>query len=83
MRDYIVEMIATSKKQMIVTAESAEEVGKAVELIIKNTNMVTFNNEDVACIEVEIAPKEETDYADCDVHIDEIDMNKKWKNNQV
>ena len=48
MRDYIVEMIATSKKQMIVTAESAEEVGKAVELIIRNTNMVTFNNEDVA-----------------------------------
>ena len=74
MRDYIVEMIATSKKQMIVTAESAEEVGKAVELIIRNTNMVTFNNEDVACIEVEIAPKEETDYSDSDVHIGEVNL---------
>ena len=72
MRNYIVELIATSRKQMIVTAKSAEEVGKAVELIIRNTNMVTFNNEDVACIEVEIAPKEETDYADSDVHIGEV-----------
>ena len=76
MRDYIVEMIATAKKQMIVTAESAEEVGKAVELVIRNTNMVKFNNEDVVCIEVEIAPNEETDYADNDVHISEMKMEK-------
>jgi len=72
MRNYIVELIATSRKQMIVTAENAEEASKAVDLIIRKTNMVNFKNEDVNYIEVEIAPKEETDYADSDVHIGEV-----------
>lgn len=76
MRDYIVELIATSKKQMIVTAENAEEAAKAVDLIVRNTDMVNFKNEDVAFIEVEIAPKEETDYADNDVHIGEVKFKK-------
>ena len=74
MRDYIVELLATSKKQMIVTAENAEEAAKAVDLIVRNTNMVNFKNEDVAFIEVEIAPKEETDYADSDVHIGKLNF---------
>ena len=76
MRDYIVELIATSKKQMIATAENAEEASNAVDLIIRKTNMVNFNNDDVSFIEVEIAPKEETDYADNDVHIGEVKFKK-------
>ena len=72
MRDYIVELVATSKKQMIVTAETAEKAGKAVDLIIRKTNLVSFNNDDVALVEVEISPDEETDYSDSDVHFDEI-----------
>ena len=76
MREYIVEMIATSKKKMVVTATTAEEASKSVDLIIRNSNMVNFTNEDVECIEVEIAPKEETDYADSDVHISEISTSR-------
>ena len=76
MRNYIVELIATSKKQMIVTAKNAEEASNAVDLIIRNTNMVNFNNDDVKYIEVEIAPNEKTDYADNDVYIGEVKFKK-------
>lgn len=74
MRDYIVELVATSKKQMIVTAETAEEASKAVDLIIRKTNLVSFDNEDVSLIDVEIYPNEETDYADSDVHFNEVKL---------
>ena len=72
MRDYIVEMIATSKKQIVVKAKNAEGASKIVDLIIRNTDMVNFKNEDVSYIEVEIAPNEETDYEDNDVHFSQI-----------
>lgn len=74
MRDYIVELVATSKKQMIVTAETAEEASKAVDLIIRNTNLLSFENEDVSLIEVMIYPDEETDYADSDVHFSDVKL---------
>lgn len=72
MRDYTVEMIATSKKQMIVTAENAEDASKIVDSIIRKTNLVSFDNGDVALIEVEISPDKETDYSDNDVYISEV-----------
>ena len=61
----------------LVAAESAEEASKSADLIMRKTNVVQFNNNDVVCVELEISPTEETDYADNDVHISEIEMSKK------
>ena len=72
MRDYIVELVATSKKQIIVTAKTAEEASKIVDSIIRKTNLISFDNDDVALIEVEISPDKETDYSDNDVHFGEV-----------
>ncbi len=74
MRDYIVELIATSKKQMIVTAKTAEEASKVADIIIRKTDLISFDNDDVALIEVEISPNKETDYSDNDVHFDEVKL---------
>jgi hypothetical protein len=43
---------------------------------MRKTNMVQFDNNDVVCVELEIFPAEETDYADDDVHIGEVKMGK-------
>lgn len=80
MRDYIVELVATSKKQIIVTAETAEEAGEAVDLIIRRTDLVKFDNDDVKLVEVEVSPNEKTDYADNDIHISEIVKKQILKN---
>ena len=77
MREYTVELLATSKKRFSIIAESAEEASKSADLIMRKTNVVQFDNNDVICIELEISPAEETDYADNDVHMDEIELNKK------
>ena len=77
MKEYTVELLATSKKQFSIIAESAEEASKSADLIMRKTNVVQFNNNDVVCVELEISPTEETDYADNDVHISEIEMSKK------
>ena len=44
---------------------------------MRKTNVIQFDNNDVICIELEISPAEDTDYADNDVHMDEIELNKK------
>lgn len=72
MRDYIVELVATLKKQMIVTAVNAEEASKIADIIIRKTDLISFDNDDVALIEVEISPDKETDYSDNDVHFGEV-----------
>ena len=77
MKEYTVELLATSKKQFSIIAESAEEASKSADLIMRKTNVVQFDNNDVVCVELEISPAEETDYADNDVHISEIEMSKK------
>ena len=77
MRDYIVELVGTSKKHFSIMAESAEEASKSADIIMRKTNVIQFDNNDVICIELEISPAEETDYADNDVHISEIEMSKK------
>ena len=77
MREYTVELVGTSKKSFSIIAESAEEASKYADLIMRKTNMVQFDNNDVVCVELEIFPVEETDYADNDVHISEIEMNKE------
>ena len=58
-------------------AESAEEASKSADIIMRKTNVIQFDNNDVICIELEISPAEDTDYADNDVHMDEIELNKK------
>lgn len=77
MREYTVELVGTSKKSFCIIAENAEEASKYADLIMRKTNMVQFDNNDVVCVELEIFPVEETDYADNDVHISEIEMNKE------
>ena len=77
MREYTVELVGTSKKSFSIIAENAEEASKAADLIMRKTNVIQFDNNDVVCIELEISPVEETDYADNDVHISEIEMSKK------
>ena len=77
MREYIVELVGTSKKHFSIMAESAEEASKSADIIMRKTNVIQFDNNDVICIELEISPAEETDYADNDVHISEIEMSKK------
>lgn len=77
MREYIVELVGTSKKHFSIMAESAEEASKSADIIMRKTNVIQFDNNDVICIELEISPAEETDYADNDVHMDEIELNKK------
>ena len=77
MREYIVELVGTSKKHFSIMAESAEEASKSADIIMRKTNVIQFDNNDVICIELEISPAEETDYADNDVHISEIEMNKE------
>lgn len=57
---------------MIVTAKTAEEASKIVDSIIRKTNLISFDNDDVALIEVEISPDNETDYSDNDVHFGEV-----------
>ena len=76
MREYTVELLGTSKKSFSIIAESAEEASKYADLIMRKTNMVQFDNNDVGCVELEIFPAEETDYADDDVHIGEVKMGK-------
>ena len=77
MREYIVELVGTSKKHFSIMAESAEEASKSADIIMRKTNVIQFDNNDVVCVELEISPAEETDYADNDVHMDEIELNKK------
>lgn len=77
MREYTVELVGTSKKSFSIIAETAEEASKAADLIMRKTNVIQFDNNDVVCVELEISPAEETDYADNDVHISEIEMSKK------
>lgn len=77
MREYIVELVGTSKKHFSIMAESAEEASKSADIIMRKTNVIQFDNNDVICIELEISPAEDTDYADNDVHMDEIELNKK------
>ena len=77
MREYIVELVGTSKKHFSIMAESAEGASKSADIIMRKTNVIQFDNNDVICIELEISPAEETDYADNDVHMDEIELNKK------
>lgn len=77
MREYTVELLATSKKRFSIIAESAEEASKSADLIMRKTNVVQFDNNDVVCVELEIFPAEETDYADNDVHMAKIDMSEK------
>lgn len=77
MREYTVELVGTSKKSFSIIAENAEEASKAADLIMRKTNVIQFDNNDVVCVELEISPVEETDYADNDVHISEIEMSKK------
>lgn len=74
MREYTVELLGTSKKSFSIIAETADEAGKAAELIVRKTNMIQFNNNDVISVELEIFPAEETDYADSDVHIGEVNL---------
>lgn len=77
MKEYTVELLATSKRQFSIIAESAEEASKSADLIMRKTNVVQFDNNDVVCVELEIFPAEETDYEDNDVHMAKFDMSKK------
>ena len=81
MREYIVELVGTSKKHFSIMAESAEEASKSADIIMRKTNVIQFDNNDVICVELEIFPTEESDYADNDVHIGEVKIEnsqKKW-----
>ncbi len=77
MREYIVELTGISKKSFSIIAKTAEEASQAADLILRKTNMIQFDNNDVDYVEVEISPSQETDYADNDVHISEVNMNEK------
>ncbi len=77
MKEYTVELLATSKKKFAIIAESAEEASKSADLIMRKTNVVQFDNNDVVCVELEIFPAEETDYEDNDVHMEKFDMSEK------
>lgn len=77
MREYTVELLGTSKKRFSIIAESAEEASQAADLIMRKTNMIQFDNNDIVRVELEIFPTEETDYADNDVHMSEIKVNEK------
>ena len=77
MREYTVELLGTSKKSFSIIAENAEEASKYADLIMRKTNMVQFDNNDVVYVELEIFPAEETDYADDDVHIGEVKLSEK------
>ena len=76
MREYTVELIGTSKKSFSVKAESAEEASKAADIIMRKTNVIQFDNNDVICVEMEISPLDDTDYANNDVHMSEVKMDK-------
>lgn len=77
MREYTVELLGTSKKRFAIIAESAEEASKAADLIMRKTNVIQFDNNDVVCVELEIFPAEEADYEDNDVHMAKFDISKK------
>ena len=83
MRQYIVELTGISKKKFSIIAKSAEEASKTADLIVRKTNLIQFDNNDVVCIELEIFPSEETSYEDNDVHISEIKVGNIRNRNNI
>ena len=57
MREYIVELVGTSKKHFSIMAESAEEASKSADIIMRKTNVIQFDNNDVFVLNLKFLPQ--------------------------